>query len=514
MVGFLFNNVFLYLNLGIDNKNIILMEIEINCVNCNKEFIVPYKQRKRKFCSRSCFFEHGKKNNSVGRKKDETIREVRKCKVCGDEFESKKKHKKEICSDKCRVVWGKKNVVKQKRIEKTKKTNLDRYGVDHVWKVPSIHKKTINNTNKVESVKKQKETVRIKYLKKLTNKLKDNKLTILDNYTTNKSGSTTKHYKFKCSECDNVFTSTLLGSGIIPKCRVCEPIIKNSSMELEVEKYLNKNGIKYIKNDRKLIKPKEVDFYLPDHNLAIELNGLYWHTETNGKTKNYHINKTQNCNKKGVKLIHIFSDEFNTKKDVIFSMLNNQLGLNNKRFYARKCTIKEITPKDKKIFLNNNHIQGDARSSINLGLFYNGELVSVITIGRRKINRGDVKWEIIRFSTKLGVTVVGGFSKLLSHIRNNYDCQSLMTYADIRWSGLEFKEVVYHKTGFNYLGRSKPNYWYIKDGYDVREHRYKYRKSELIKKGYDSNKTEIEIMSENGYSRVWDCGNLRFEICF
>lgn len=44
-----------------------------------------------------------------------------------------------------------------------------------------------------------------------------------------------------------------------------------------------------------------------------------------------------------------------------------------------------------------------------------------------------------------------------------------------------------------------------------RESRFKYRKSELIKQGFDKNKTEKQIMIDRNYFRIYDCGTLKFE---
>ena len=126
------------------------MKIELICQCCNKPFETEFKFRDKKFCSRDCYFEYARQGKTkMGRKKDESLREIRECKVCSKEFEVKKKHFKEICSDECRVKWGEREDVKQKRLDATKKTVQEKYGVNHVWQVKEIHQKTIDNRDDV-----------------------------------------------------------------------------------------------------------------------------------------------------------------------------------------------------------------------------------------------------------------------------------------------------------------------------------------------------------------------------
>ena len=200
------------------------MKIELICQCCDKPFETEFKFRDKKFCSRDCYFEDVRKGKTkMGRTKDETIREFRECKICGKEFEVKKKHSKEMCSDECRIKWGERNEVKEKRLETIKKTVQKKYGVNHVWNIKDIHQKTMNGRDMDVVIEKQKDTIRKKTLLKLTPKLESNNLKLHSNYTTNKNGNTSISYEFECTTCGHKFTSTLLGCGIIPKCGKCHP---------------------------------------------------------------------------------------------------------------------------------------------------------------------------------------------------------------------------------------------------------------------------------------------------
>lgn len=71
--------------------------------------------------------------------------------------------------------------------------------------------------------------------------------------------------------------------------------------EIFLETFLKNNKIEYLRKNKTIIKPLELDFYIPSENIAIEFNGIYWHSEITGqKNKNYHLNKTELCEKQGI----------------------------------------------------------------------------------------------------------------------------------------------------------------------------------------------------------------------
>jgi group I intron endonuclease len=207
--------------------------------------------------------------------------------------------------------------------------------------------------------------------------------------------------------------------------------------------------------------------------------------------------------------IFVFEDEWINKKEIVKSRILNLINLSNK-IWARKCEIREI---DNNIlvrdFLINNHIQGYVGSKLKLGLFYNNELVSLMTFGNLRKNMGQLasegSWELLRFCNKLNTSVVGGASKLLNHFIKKYNPINLISYADRRWSNGN----MYEQIGFTKLGNTIPNYFYIID--NKREARFKYRKDILIKEGFDGDKTEVKIMHERGYYRIFDKGSIKYE---
>ena len=269
-------------------------------------------------------------------------------------------------------------------------------------------------------------------------------------------------------------------------------------------------------NDRSVLDGKELDIYLPDFNLAIEYNGLLYHSEgytdiqwLSNTDKNYHLDKTNQCLEKGIQLFHIFEGE---DLDLWLSMINNKLGL-NERIFARKCEIRELSNKDIIDFLNENHIQGYVQSSINLGLFYTDgvelpKLVSVMTFSKPRFNK-HYEYELIRFCSLKNTSVIGSANKLLKYFINKYHPKSIISYANRRFSNGS----IYETLGFKKIGTSGPNYFYFKDS-SVLESRNKYQKHKLksLLPEFDENLSESENMFKNGYRRIYDCGNLVYEL--
>lgn len=259
-------------------------------------------------------------------------------------------------------------------------------------------------------------------------------------------------------------------------------------------------------SNRSILNGKELDIYLPKLNLAIEYNGLYTHcykphenVESLIKGRDYHLNKTVTCESKGIQLLHVFSDEWKLKRNIIESLIKNKLKLNEK-IYARKCNIIEVSVNEKNTFLNRNHIQGEDKSRIKLGLQYDMELVCVMTFTKSRFN-SSYEWELSRFCSKLGVNVVGGFSKLLNYFRNQWK-GSIISYADRRFS----MGNVYLVNGFSLIRVNSPGYYYVDKNYNKRYNRMLFQKK--LTGAVD--KTEYERARELGFNKIYDCGTLTY----
>lgn len=142
---------------------------------------------------------------------------------------------------------------------------------------------------------------------------------------------------------------------------------------------------------------------------------MYWHNEL-FKNNNYHLIKHKLCEDNGITLIQFFEDELLFKDEIVKSIIKNRLGLISNKIYSRKCDIKEITSKESKLFLEENHIQGNVNSKIKLGLFLNNELVSLMTFSNGRVIMGGNKnqWELTRFCNKKDTSVVGARQNFLN----------------------------------------------------------------------------------------------------
>ena len=295
-------------------------------------------------------------------------------------------------------------------------------------------------------------------------------------------------------------------------CLYCNPLSTYKySGQNDINNYINLNGFETILGDREILNGKEIDIIIQSKNIGIEFNGLYWHSDLY-KDKKYHLDKKETAIVNNINLIHIWEDDWDNKKDIVLSRINNLLEYNQVKIYARKCKIIEINYAEVSEFLFKNHLQGSISSSVNLGLFYNGKLVSVMTFGkyRRSLGKKHIEneWELYRFCSLLNYNIIGSFSKILNYFEINFNPNKLITYANYDWC--QKKNNVYEKNGFDYKGLSDPNYWYF-DKNNIRQHRFQFRKDKLIKEGFDTSKTEYDIMTDRGYYRIYDCGSLKYE---
>jgi len=354
--------------------------------------------------------------------------------------------------------------------EKSKKTILNKYGVVNIMKSNEIRKDFIISLD-------------INYIKYL-----DDNISLFNC----KKGHTFKIHI-------NNYHGRVNGN--LPLCTICYPIGDQKSIK-------EKELLEFIKSvySGEIIPSYrdglEVDIYLPELNIGFEFNGLYFHSDK-FKEKNYHLDKTNYFKEKGIRIIHIWEDDWDNRKEIVKSQISNLFGINTEKIFARKCDVREI--KDSKIiseFLNNNHIQGRVNSSLKLGLYFNDELVSLMTFdnneGRKKMELGG--YNLNRFCNKKGTNVVGGASKLLSYFMKNYDVKRIVSYADKDWSVGNLYKVL----GFINIGVNGPDYKYIVKG--CRVHKSRYKKSKL-----KTELTESKQMELNGINKIFDCGKLKFE---
>jgi hypothetical protein len=313
----------------------------------------------------------------------------------------------------------------------------------------------------------------------------------------------------KCLVCDDKTSFSDDAYGYNLHCDNHLNSFYSSSGEIEIKKYLDELNISYIENTREVLDKKELDIWIPKYSLAIEFNGLYWHGENSKTNKNYHYEKWKECHDKGIFLLTIWEDDWNFKRDIIKSIIKNKLGLNAEKIYGRNTLIKILDNDEKKKFLEENHLQGNINGFLNLGLFYQEKLVSVMCFGKKRmitnsLTENNHEYELLRYCNKINCSIIGGASKLFKYFINNYEVNKIISYAslDISNGG------IYEKMGFKDNGFIGLNYWWVKDG--KKYHRSNFMKYKLIKEGFDEKMTEDEIMYTKKYYKLWGCGNSKW----
>lgn len=460
------------------------------------------------------------------------LKDIPKC-YCGNNLNyinSGRYHK--YCSQNCNVQS---NETKNKRIstlltkygttnvsfnedvlKKIKLTNLKKYGVDNYTKTEEYRKRI--QSGDIKRRQPDYEMIKIKNKRKFYDSLfterlegKFKPLFTFEEFI----GVGIKRYPFECLKCGEK-TESRIDDGSLPRCPICEPFLDSGGQSKIESDFLN-----FIKNaynnevssrNRDIITPYELDVLIKDKNLAFEVNGLYWHSEKQGKGRLYHLYKTKLCNEKGIRLIQIYEDEWLNKTSIVKDKIKSLLGLIKNKVYARECEVRLISESEKNKFLNKHHIQGEDRCNIKLGLFKGKHLVSVMTFSKLRKALGGLHkenhWELSRFASLRKVSVIGAAGKLLKYFETNYKPEYIKTYADKRWS----KGDLYYKLGFKLERESFPSYYYMDNTYKVRYHRFKFRKNTLKTQlvQYNDFDSEWKNMKNNGYDRIWYCGHYVF----
>ena len=487
------------------------------------------------------------------------ITHIPQCEVCGKNarFNSFKKGYSSYCSVGCsnRSI-SKKNKVKQTNLErygvenpsqsqeiisKTRKTNLDKYGVENPASSKEVQEK-IKQTNL--------ERYGVEYSclnKDVQEKIKQTNLerygveygvmtdTAKRNHTSSaRIDAINKHSDIVDVDYENnIYTCACPHPGC-DQCAQKQYVIKTSayfdrkrdhtepctillpfdsdrnsgtSLEMFVRSILDKHHVEYISNVRGIISPRELDIYIPSKRIAIECNGVYWHS-TDCKPSGYHLQKFVECQKQGIQLITIWEDWIYQKPDIVRSILLSKLGL-NQTIYARQCEIKELN--NVTSFLDANHIQGHTVSRVKIGLYHNNELVSVMTFGSRQTmdTKKVGEWDLTRFCNKLNINVIGAASRMLKYFISNYHPDTIYSFSSNDISNGH----LYETLGFE-RGCINQSYWYIDTSYH-RYHRSTFTKDSIVRRGWRKNKEgwkETDVVKEHGYYQIYDSGQTKWTL--
>lgn len=388
--------------------------------------------------------------------------------------------------------------------EKSIKTNLEKYGVEH----PSMLE---------QNQQKRQDTVQVKY--GVPNTLLTGKASLESRYNSYKE----KYIKigfellspiskfdeigahgildWKCLECNREISKV----DQCLRCPTCNPY-SSSTEEIELREYIENilpNGVNIRYNVRDIIENREIDIYIPEHNICIEYSGDYWHSDIH-KDFDYHQDKCLKVMNNGMKLITIYGSTWLTKRDIVKQRLKHAFGITNIKIPARKTKCVHISNEISSEFLEKYHIQGKCQSSIRYGLYYDSELVAVMTFGVPRFN-DKYQYELIRFATKYSVQ--GAASKLLSAFEREHTPKSLLSYADLNWGvGNLYKSI-----GFEQTGITSPSYFYYDRRNEVVYSRFQMQKKRLIERyGFDEKQTAEEMIKTLNFFKVFDCGSLVF----
>lgn len=482
-------------------------KIKKTCLNCNQEFEVIPSLKERQFCTKPCAQQYKGKDKSWLEKREKT----------------------------CIEKYGVKNAFQSDQVQETYKKNLiEKYGVSNPFLSKEIKEKAINTiqdrygnkvasqnkevANKISKALKNKEYPRKNFVdvkwEKILNYYQVSKMKplfdreyLMDNKLNHKYQN---KFKFQCENCGEV-TEVFLSNGYLPSCK-CSDFYGYSLVEEEILVFISGIiGSDKIYTNRRDILPNrlELDMFIPSYKLAIEVNGVYWHSESMGKYRDYHLFKTEKCLEKDIELIHILDFEWIYKKPIIQSIIRNKIQSNQEKKYARKCVIKEI--EDIKLvrnFLNSNHIQGYTHASINLGLYEGENLVSIMTFSKNRFKKNSNEWEMVRFCNLLNTNVVGAASKLFKHFNKHFNNDNLpiISFSDRRF----FNGNLYKTLGFEFNKNTTPSYIYWKDSKVLNRMSCQKHKLPKLLENFDVDKSEYQNMIANGWKRVWDSGNTKW----
>lgn len=360
----------------------------------------------------------------------------------GDEwFESMLSRKKAVFDK-----YGVNNVFQLESVkEKIKQTNRAKYGVDNPMNNIDIRQKVSDSLRSKSMIKfnrLESEVEAVKNKENLKNyilSLSEEKRTfygIAKSLNYSQSYITNKVYEYGLNDLVKYQTNT-------------------SHYEDELYEYLLSLGIDrndIARNYREL--GIELDLFVISKNVAIEFNGDYWHT-VDKVGKDYHFNKSKTCEDNGIRLIHVYEYQWidPIKQLILKSIIKNALGLNDNKIYARKCEIRELTVNDVIDFSNTNSLHQHRNASFYIGLFYNNELVELMSFGHAYFaNDPSIDSEVIRSITKIGYTVVGGMNKLMQYFIKTYNPNKILYYVDYNTHngnsmskmGFEFKSYSQH----------------------------------------------------------------------
>jgi hypothetical protein len=247
--------------------------------------------------------------------------------------------------------WGDVNYMKtSKGFEHFKKIRVQSTGYETPFDDPHIRELALNNMCKSnikvygrkyaitldKSRERALEVKRLFFIDKIFNSTELQEKKVIPQFNKNEYKTIYDDYEWKCLGCNTTFKSNLIN---FPRCKICNPAVKGISiLEKELCDFCKIYKSDIIENTYKIIPPKELDIYIPSCNIAIEFNGLYWHSELFRKNKYYHLDKTIRCEEKGIHLLHIFEDEWINIPEIIKGIILRHISVSEQEFILNDYT--------------------------------------------------------------------------------------------------------------------------------------------------------------------------------
>lgn len=414
---------------------------------------------------------------------------------------------------------------KQQIKDKRKQTCLDEYGVESIAKLDEV-----KNAKKITCKEKYgvESTLQLPYIREngqiavkqkawqhLLDRSKDiEPLFTKEEFLSCNLGQKTKLWRWRCKKCGHEFTKTW-ANWVSRRCPRCHPQ-NYHGMQDELHEYIKsicpENAIRY--DCRSILnESQELDIYIEDLGIAIEFNGLFWHNSDYaiyGKQPipmMYHYNKTEECNERGIRLVHVFEDEWYFKQKLCKSMLKKIIQPSTMRHIdASKCSISQIASQfEKEHFLIKYSFYGVDGSSIAYGLLYNQHLVAMMTFSKTRNNK-QYEWQILNYVEVNSFIVDGGFNKLYDAFVQDAMPKSICMYVSRDWNtSRDFAECL------RYVKTLDPKlYWTTCDRQRMKGTSITSANANSILCKYDSTKSFKQNMNDNGYYRIYDSGTLVF----
>ncbi len=487
-----------HFNADITPKHVFVTSIKQNlttyapyrCKNCGALLSVRLTYEQRQYCSHRC---------SINSKEVQDKRKAAMLKHFGTTNHFAAKEVRDKINATMIERYGVDNAAKSDLVRSITKQRLkERYGVENAFLIKEVQESL---PDKIRYTKRKKY---YDFFKESLDKIKSIEL-----ISTKEEYLAVRPLQFRCKNCGTIWVDDPNKSNY--SLVFCPSCVRSTTSQGEVDiisyiKELYSGNI--ISHSRSIIKPLELDIYLPEKRLAFEFNGTYWHSDRCSHESNYHFKKTKLCNQLGIRLIHVFEYEWSYKQEKIKALIRSSLGIFEKKIYARKCAVKSIDSKVYSEFLELYHLQGPVKSSIRYGLYYQGELAAVIGFGQSRFKKGEL--ELHRYCAKADYQIIGGFSKLIKYSCHESNIKEFISFIDLaHYNGKGYKKI-----GFSKVSITKPSYVYVKgDQILTRIQCQKHKLKKMLGDRYNPNYTESQNMTLAGYYKIFDSGNLKVKYC-